>query len=154
MVGLGARPVIVVGYDGSQASRAALGIAARHAGSSGVVFVVYAYDVPSDLLGSANSPRLLADQESHGRALLDEVLVSNDGPLREVTYETALLNGPAAPAIAGFARARNADEIIVGAQGFGRGPALGRVPYQLLHIADRPVLVMPPFARQSAQPIA
>jgi nucleotide-binding universal stress UspA family protein len=64
-------PVIVVGYDGSEASRAAVTVAARRAGRRGRVFVVHAYELPPDFLGSPNFDRLLSDREDHGRALLD-----------------------------------------------------------------------------------
>jgi hypothetical protein len=45
------RPTIVVGYDGSEASRAAVTFAARRAGRSGRVFVVHDFDLPPDFLG-------------------------------------------------------------------------------------------------------
>jgi nucleotide-binding universal stress UspA family protein len=39
---------------------------------------------------------------------------------------------------------RDADEIVVGARGLGRVRALlGSVSHELLHIADRPVVVIP-----------
>jgi nucleotide-binding universal stress UspA family protein len=46
-----------------------------------------------------------------------------------------------------MSRARNADEIVVGARGLGRMRALlGSVSHELLHIADRPVVVIPTAA--------
>jgi len=54
------RPVIVVGYDGSEASRAAVTLAARRVGRHGKVFVVRAYELPPDFLGSPNFERLLS----------------------------------------------------------------------------------------------
>lgn len=46
-----------------------------------------------------------------------------------------------------MARVRNVDEIVVGARGLGRIRALlGSVSHELLHIADRPVVVIPTAA--------
>ena len=39
---------IVVGYDGSPASRAALARAADRAGEDGRIYIVHAYSVPAD----------------------------------------------------------------------------------------------------------
>jgi nucleotide-binding universal stress UspA family protein len=144
--------VIVVGYDGSEASRAALRLAAHHAGRHGKVFVVHAYDLPPDFHGAPYYQQMLSDRQDHGRALLDAMpLIGNDEVL-EVDYETELLGGPPAQAIAEVARTREADEIIVGARGLGRVRALlGSVSHELLHVADRPVVVIPAAAleRQS-----
>ena len=138
--------MIVVGYDGSEASRAALRLAARRSGRRGQVVVVHAYDLPPEFLGSPNSDRLLTERENHGRALLDAMpLTGNE--LLDTEYDTEVVGGPAAQAIAEVARARDADEIIVGARGLGRVRALlGSVSHELLHIADRPVLVIPSAA--------
>jgi Phosphate transporter family/Universal stress protein family len=52
-------PTIVVGYDGSEASRAVVTFAARRAGRRGRVFVVHAFDLPPDFLESPNYDSLL-----------------------------------------------------------------------------------------------
>ncbi|HTP18540.1 MAG TPA: universal stress protein [Solirubrobacteraceae bacterium] len=146
------RPVIVVGYDGSEASRAAVTMAARRAGRRGIVFVVHAYELPPDFLGSPNFERLLSDRKDHGRALLDAMPLSGNDELLETEYETELIGGPPAEAIANVARVRDADEIVVGARGLGRVRALlGSVSHELLHIADRPVLVIPAAAVESVE---
>jgi nucleotide-binding universal stress UspA family protein len=139
-------PTIVVGYDGSDAARAALAFAARRAGSGGLIFVVHAYEPPPDFLGSPNYERLLSAHRGHGEALLRD-LPLQDEELVGPEYETELIGSPAAQAIADVARARNADEIVVGARGLGRIRALlGSVSHELLHIADRPVVVIPAAA--------
>ena len=146
------RPVIVVGYDGSEASRAAVTMAARRAGRNGIVFVVHAYELPPDFLGSPNFERLLSDRKDHGRALLDAMPLAGNDELLETEYETELIGGPPAGAIANVARVRDADEIVVGARGLGRVRALlGSVSHELLHIADRPVVVIPAAAVESVQ---
>lgn len=144
--------MIVVGYDGSEASRAAVTMAARRAGRRGIVFVVHAYELPPDFLGSPNFERLLSDRKDHGRALLDAMPLSGNDELLETEYETELIGGPPAEAIANVARVRDADEIVVGARGLGRVRALlGSVSHELLHIADRPVLVIPAAAVESVE---
>jgi nucleotide-binding universal stress UspA family protein len=123
-------PVIVVGYDGSATSRAAVDWAARRAGSDGKVFVVHA-------CGSLES-------DDHGRAVLD-ALVLDDDPLLGTDFETELLDAPAAEAIARKAEACGADEIVVGSRGLGRvRAALGSVSHEVLHRARVPVVVIPP----------
>jgi nucleotide-binding universal stress UspA family protein len=137
-------PTIVVGYDGSEASRAAVTFAARRAGRGGRVFVVHAFDLPPDFLGSPNYDSLLGARQDHGRALLGALPLAGNDELVDVDYETELIGGPPAQAIADVARVREADEIVVGARGLGRVRALlGSVSHELLHIADRPVVVIP-----------
>jgi nucleotide-binding universal stress UspA family protein len=137
-------PTIVVGYDGSPASRAAVDYAARRAGADGAVFVVHAYGPPPDWLGVPNYQHVLEDHESRGRALLD-ALVMNDDPLLETNFETELLDGPPADAIERVAEIRHADEIAIGTRGLGRvRTALGSVSQEVLHGARVPVMVMPP----------
>ncbi len=140
-------PTIVVGYDGSEASRAAIALAASRAGRRGHVVVVHAYDLPPDFLGSPNFDDLLTRRQAHGRSLLDALpLVGND-ELLDTDYETELIGGAPAEAIANVARVRDADEIIVGARGLGRlRTLLGSVSHELLHTADRPVVVIPSAA--------
>lgn len=141
--------MVVVGYDGSEPSRAALKAAARRVGSDGVVYVVHAYDLPPDFLGYPNFDRLLSERKNHGRALLDAAAAEEPaGP----EYVLELIGGPPAQAIADVASARHADEIVVGARGHGRVRALlGSTSHELLHIADRPVLVIPAAAVELLQ---
>jgi nucleotide-binding universal stress UspA family protein len=144
------RPLIVVGYDGSEPSCVALRLAAQRAGAEGKVFVVHAYELPPDFLGSPNYDRLLSERKDHGRALLDELSLTGDG----IEYEKELIGGPPAQAIADVARVRGADEIVVGARGLGRVRALlGSVSHELLHVSDRPVLVIPAAAIDAIEAI-
>lgn len=146
------RPVIVVGYDGSEPSRAAVTVAARRAGHQGLVFVVHAYELPPDFLGSPNYDRLLSERKDHGRALLDAMPLTGNDELLDTEYETELIGGPPAQAIADVARVRDSDEIVVGARGLGRVRALlGSVSHELLHVADRPVIVIPAAAVEAVR---
>lgn len=133
-------PTIVVGYDGSDTGRAAVAYARRRAGADGRVFVVHAYDLPADMLGFPNYQRLLDERQGHGRTLLAEIAPQGD----DAHLETELIGGSPAHVIADVARIREADEIVVGARGLSRARALlGSVSSELLHVADRPVVVIP-----------
>jgi nucleotide-binding universal stress UspA family protein len=50
---------IVVGYDGSPASRSALARAAERAGADGSAYIVHAYSLPNDWLGIPNYQQML-----------------------------------------------------------------------------------------------
>jgi len=133
-----ARPCIVVGYDGSPTARRALSWAVDRAGTSGKVVVTHAFEPPHDWLGHPNYDRVLEDHRARGQELLDDL--PQDRPL-----ETELIAGSPAEAIAKVASVRDADEIVVGSRGFSRvRAALGSVSHELLHLADRPVVVIPP----------
>jgi nucleotide-binding universal stress UspA family protein len=144
-------PVVVVGYDGSDPSGVAVTIAAGRAGPGGRLFIVHAFELPPDFLGWPNYDGLLSARKGHGRTLLDELTAENDA-LVDTEYETELIGGPPAHAIADVARVRHADEIVVGARGLGRiRSLLGSVSHELLHVADRPVLVIPTAAVEAAK---
>jgi nucleotide-binding universal stress UspA family protein len=141
------RPVVVVGSDGSEASCVALVLAGRRAGRIGRVFVVHAYELPLDFVGSPNYQPLLSESTDRGRALLDALPLTGNDEQSEIGCETELIGGPPAQAIDSVARGRDADEIVGGARRLGRVRALpGSVSHELLHIADWPALVIPTAA--------
>jgi nucleotide-binding universal stress UspA family protein len=136
-------PVIVVGYDGSRTSRAAVDHAAQQAGRRGKVYVVHSYSPPPDWLGFPNYQRVLDDHRARGEATLDALAMTDD-PLLATNFETELLDSPAAEAITEVAETRDADEIVVGSRGLGRlRTALGSVSQEVLHRATVPVVVIP-----------
>lgn len=140
-------PIVVVGYDGSESGRAAVALAARHAGRRGKVFVVHAYDAPPDFLGSPNFGHLLEERRAHGEALLEAMPLIGNEELLDVRYETELIAGSPAAAITEVAATRNADEIVVGARGLGRiRSLLGSVSHEVIERAQVPVTVVPPAA--------
>jgi nucleotide-binding universal stress UspA family protein len=143
----GAEPAgdtLVVGYDGSDCARMAVEYAGKRAGPNGKVFVVNAYGPPHDWLGHREYDRIVADHQSRGRELL-EALMADRASLPETTYETELLEGPAADAIARVAEIRGASEVVVGSRGAGRvRRVLGTVSHDLLHSAKCPVVVIAP----------
>jgi nucleotide-binding universal stress UspA family protein len=135
---------LVAGYDGSPAARCAVAVAARRAGPRGTVCVVHAYRPPPERYDILDRDRWHADHRERAQALLDTVLLTGDDELLDTNYETVLVPGPTAAALAGVATATDADEIVVGARGLGPVRSLlGSVSHELLTIADRPVLVIP-----------
>jgi nucleotide-binding universal stress UspA family protein len=140
----GNHPVIVVGYDGSATSRAAVEWAATRAGSEGSVFVVHAYGPPADWHGYAEYDRILRDHQVRGEAVI-ATLQGDDNPLASTHSEIEMLEGPAAQAILAVAETRGADEIVVGSRGHGRlaSAAIGSVAQELVHRSPVPVVVIP-----------
>jgi nucleotide-binding universal stress UspA family protein len=139
-------PVIVVGYDGSATSRAAVDHAARQAGQRGTVYVVHSYSPPGDWLGVPYYQRVLDDHRARGEATLDALAMTDD-PLLATHFETELLDSPPAEAITTVAEARGADEIVIGSRGLGRvRSAIGSVSHEVLQRASVPVVVIPRVA--------
>jgi nucleotide-binding universal stress UspA family protein len=133
------RPCIVVAYDGSPPSQAALRCAADRAKPDGVVVVVYAYEALSDIRTPNHYRADLKEEKGYGRELLDAL-----PGLGDVAVETVLVSGPAARLVANVASDRQADEIILGSRGVGRARALlGSVAYDVIHLATCPVTVIP-----------
>lgn len=137
-----ARPTAVVGWDGSDAARAALRYAAERArADDGRLVVLSAYDPPASFIGAPYYEPALADSQSRARELLDAI---DQEETLGVEVETDLAEGPPALALARASAARDAGEIVVGSRGLGRfRAALGSVSHELLHQADCPVVVVP-----------
>ena len=143
-------PCIVVGYDGSPSSRAALALALDRVGD-GKLFVVHAYDAPGDFWGSEHFQEVLDRALYRGEAVLGGLTPDTDPRLATVDYETELIAGRPAEVIAGVADTRGADSVIIGTRGFGRVRAvLGSVAHELLHEARCPVTVIPEAALMRA----
>jgi nucleotide-binding universal stress UspA family protein len=135
------RCTVVVGYDGSPPSRAALEYARDRVCDGGRVLAVHAFQPTPDWLGAPYYQRALDAHQEQGRELVRSL--EEEGDLG-VDLATSLLEGPPARAIIAAADARDADEIVVGSRGFGRiRGALGSVSHAVLHEADRPVVVIP-----------
>ncbi len=134
---------ITVGFDGSEAARAAVDYALAHAGQDGQVIVVHAFGPPPDWMGEPGYQRIIDEHEMRGRALMDALRLDlEQRGSANVEYE--LLADMPAEAIARVAEVRDADEIVVGSRGFGPLRAvLGSVSHELLHRANRPVVVIP-----------
>jgi nucleotide-binding universal stress UspA family protein len=133
---------IVVGYDGSGCSKAALDEALRLAGGPGDrVVVVFGY-LPPGVWGGEIVEHAEAIEEQ-GVKVLEEAksrAASSD-------VETVVRTVPNKPsrALVEVADELDARAIVVGSHGETplRGAILGSTPYKLLHEAKRPVLVVP-----------
>jgi nucleotide-binding universal stress UspA family protein len=134
-----------VGYDGSEPSREAVRYATRRTGPSGRIVLVYAFELPPSFLGTPYYEHHLEQHELHGRAVLDEILRSDDPEFAGVTFEDELVGGSPDEKLVEVVQVHNADEIAVGSHGHrGLRATIGSVAHRLLHLADRPVVVIPP----------
>lgn len=143
------RRCIVVGYDGSAASRAALSLAVARARPVGRVVVVHAFDPPNGRYDGVSYQRQLDAGLGRASALLANLPEEVPG-LSSLETSTELLAGPAATAIARVAEVERASEIVIGTRGFGRARALlGSTAHDLIHRARCPVTVIPERALTS-----
>ncbi|WP_458248536.1 universal stress protein [Streptomyces sp. MAI_2237] len=141
MSNLTSRPVIVVGVDGSDASRAALRWAARQAGLTGAALrIVQAwrlpatYGMPADYSGG--------DFEKQARESLARTVEETLGEHPEIPADLEVVEGHPAAVLTEAARA--ADLLVVGSHGHGAftGMLLGSVSHHCVHHAVCPVLVV------------
>jgi len=133
---------IVVGYDGSDCSRAALEEGLRTAKALGDrVVVVFGYSPPG-LWGGEIVEHEEAIEE-RGAKVLEEA--KHQAEAAGTTVELELVAKRGSEAIVDVADRRDARMIVVGSYGDAplKGMILGSTPNKLLHIADRPVLVVP-----------
>jgi nucleotide-binding universal stress UspA family protein len=133
---------IVVGYDGSDCSRNALDEALRTAVALGdEVTVVFGY-APPGLWGGEIVEHEEAIEE-RGQKVLAEA--QHQAEAAGITVELELVAKKASEAIVAAADKRDARMIVVGSYGDPplKGMILGSTPNKLLHLADRPVLVVP-----------
>jgi nucleotide-binding universal stress UspA family protein len=86
------RPTIVVGYDGSNESRAALTAAAARAGDGGTVVAVFAAEPASDWLDTAYYDSAVKSRQESTQRIVDEL---SSIQLDNVTIEAELADGPA-----------------------------------------------------------
>ena len=137
-------PTIVVGYDGSASSRAAVAAAAHRAGPLGRVFVVCAFDTSSEAFWHGDEKQQLLAEQERVRELLAPLEEGAVPALLNTRWEAEVLEGHPADAIIRVAEVRGADEIYLGSRGTGRAKALlGSASHDVIHRADRPVTVIP-----------
>ena len=138
---------IVVGVDGSEASRAALGWAADEAHRRGDYVVAVMAWMPRIIAAGpwpGMVPLPVDDQDAERDAqealakVVDEVL----GRIPSVEVERRVVHGPAAPAL--IEAAREAQLLVVGSRGHGgvAGLMLGSVSQQCAHHAPCPVVIV------------
>ena len=136
-------PCVVVGFDGSPASHIALSRAIHMVGQHGKLFLVHAWEVPEAWRGRGTYQPYVDRTLTAAEGVVDEAVKGHPG-LADIDWESELIGGPPAQAIADVAAARHADEIVVGTRGFGRVRALlGSVAHEVIHLAACPVTVIP-----------
>jgi len=131
---------LVVGYDGTDGARAALAEATALAQALGDgIVLVFAFEAPR-IGGEAAD--LDAAIEARGRALLTEAC----GSLADsgVPVDQRWLALPPAEGLIAAADEVDARMIVVGSYGEHvlKGALVGSTPYRLVHLSQRPVLVV------------
>jgi nucleotide-binding universal stress UspA family protein len=133
---------IVVGYDGSACGDAALDSALEMAGELGdKIVVVFGY-APPGLWGGE-----IAEHEEAIEELGEKVMAKakSQAAAKGVEIEAQLVAKRAAEALIEVADRRDARMIVVGSFGDPplKGMILGSTPNKLLHLSERPILVVP-----------
>lgn len=133
---------IVVGYDGSDCGKAALDEALAIAQDLGDrVVIVFGY-LPPGIWGGEIVEHAEAVEE-YGQRVIEEA--KSRAASSEVETEVQMVGKKPSHALVDVADERDARMIVVGSYGDPplKGMVLGSTPNKLLHIADRPVLVVP-----------
>jgi nucleotide-binding universal stress UspA family protein len=143
-----ARPVVVVGYDGSPSSRLAAEYAIKRALPQGRVVVVHAYDLPPHSVGGPYYETMLHSALEEAKKLMLELREQH--PVLQ-PEDCEVVFGFAAEAICSTATRQRADEIVIGSRGTSeRSLLLGGVAHEVTQRASCPVIVIP--AQMSAMP--
>ena len=135
---------IVVGYDGSDGSRASLERAIELAkGIGDSVTVVFGAAAPG-VLGGEMASHEEAVQE-RGETVLRHA--TDQAQANDFEIEAKMVKEHPVAALLAEAEGGDARMIVVGNQGGPsplKGAILGAVPYKLVHLSPVPVLVVPP----------
>jgi nucleotide-binding universal stress UspA family protein len=132
---------VVVGYDGSDLARAALDAAVEVSKLTGDrIVAVFAYEISR--LGGEVQDYAKAVRERAEREMLH---AKHQADGAGVAIETTIVEADPANALVQVASEHDARLIVVGTRGEKPLHAMlvGSTPYKLLHVADRPVLVVP-----------
>jgi nucleotide-binding universal stress UspA family protein len=135
---------IVVGYDGSDCAKAALRVAVDVAKAYGEsVTIAFGYEI-SPVGGELHDYHLALRDLATQRLQEAKALVPGD----DVPIDAVIVERAPAQALVELADERDARVIVVGTRGERpiQGALLGSTPHKLLHLADRPVLVVPASA--------
>jgi nucleotide-binding universal stress UspA family protein len=147
---------ILIATDGSPGAAVAVeeGVWLAKMIDAKVIFVAVARP-PLRVLGEPYYQRALSVDLSRARDALGKAIPA--ARERGVTFETEAVEGAPADAILELARSRDVDLIVLGSRGRGSvtGAVLGSVSTDVVHRADRPVLVARPrVAAQSRARLA
>ncbi len=132
---------LVVGYDRTDSSRRAVDWAVQELLPDGKIVLTHAcrglHAPPSPLSSPHERVRL-------GRAMIDELLLESDGPLRELEIATEILDEDPVLALTHAAARHGARAIVLGCERHSRlHKALGVVTSELLSSSSIPVVVVP-----------
>ena len=131
---------IVVGYDGTDGGHHALDEALRVAAEiGGDIVIVYAYD---KILSGGELADLDAVVKERGAAILTEA--QGIAVAAGIASRVEFVEGRPAEVLVEVADACDARFIVIGSYGERpiRGAIVGSTPYKLIHLADRPVIVV------------
>jgi nucleotide-binding universal stress UspA family protein len=136
-------PSLVVGYDGSGCAHCALDEAARLAKDLGDdVVIVFGYDP-----GSIEAPEGATEHREVVRKFGEKVTAEalERAASLGIDAEVELIPERPVDALLEAAERHGARAIVVGSYGESplKGAILGSTPHKLLHLAERPVLVVP-----------
>jgi nucleotide-binding universal stress UspA family protein len=139
---------IVVGVDGSPASRVAADWAARDAALRHVPLTIV-HVLPSDEVGPwvdlPVSDDYLAERDRRAAQIIDDalgVVADAESDTREIRVDHRVVSGPKVPALVDMSK--DADMMVVGCRGIGgvQGLLLGSVSSGLVHHSHCPVAVI------------
>ncbi len=136
---------VVLGYDSSPGSRAALEIATELArGLSTELVIAFGYRAPASHVSGDEIAAHEAALAEQGKGLVAEA----QSRAEEAGVDTAveLVDERPVDALLAVAQKHSARFIVVGGYGESplRGAILGSTPHKLLHLSDTPVVVVPP----------
>jgi nucleotide-binding universal stress UspA family protein len=132
---------IVVGYDGSEHSKEAVRVALEIARAYGEkVVIAFGYEL-NPLAGELHDYHAALKELANQRLTEAISLAAADG----AEVEAVIVERDPAEGLVDLASERNARVIVVGTRGESplRGALLGSTAHKLLHLSDRPVLVVP-----------
>ena len=139
---MNARPVVVVGLDGSDHSSAALRWAAEEVRlRSATLTAVSVWHVPT--VGYMAIPVPVADMRTAAEEMVDKQIATVLGSDPGIEIQREIREGP--PAMQLLEAAKDATLIVVGSRGRGgfSGLVLGSVSAQVAHHAACPVTIVP-----------
>jgi nucleotide-binding universal stress UspA family protein len=133
---------IVVGYDASGGSGPALDLAAQLALRDGARLVLA--HVVQQVVGKGGGPFPATEDEIQGEVHRRAQELAGEGLDTAIDIRSTVLGGPA-PVLESIADDAGADLLVVGTHGHAPVTELlvGSVTHRLLHVAKRPVLVVP-----------
>ena len=135
---------VILGYDHSPGSQAALRAATQLAGGlSAKLVIVYGYGAPGSTLSGDEVRAHRAALADEGRSLTDQA--RKQAQDAGVESEVELVDERPVDALLAVAGKHSASYIVVGGYGESplRGAILGSTPHKLLHLSKTPVVVVP-----------